>query len=127
MDGQMNGRCKADAVAGSDKSLHIYLYINNARCIGGHLSESQINRQRLEGTGRDERARVRAGAHAFVRRRRWRRVKIYLFKICNGVIVGCRGVALFGQCAGGRPSKQPISRHAGLVGVDWAFDVQTKD
>ena len=86
VDGQqMNGRCKADARAGSDKSLHIYLYTNKARCVTGRLSESHINRQRFEGTGRDERARVLgghvglgetspqecwAGAYAFVRRRR---------------------------------------------------------
>ena len=64
------------------------------------------------------------------------RVKKYLFKICNGgrrsgaslhqVIVGWRGVAYVGQRAGGRPSKQPISRDVGLVGVNWAFGVQTK-
>ena len=64
------------------------------------------------------------------------RVNKYLFKICNGgwptgaslhkVIVGWRGVACVGQRAGGRPSKQPISRDAGLVGVHWAFGVQTK-
>ena len=63
-------------------------------------------------------------------------VKKYLFKICNGgrrtgaslhgVIVGWRGVECVGQRAGGRPSKQPISRDAGLVGFQWAFDVQTK-
>ena len=52
--------------------------------------------------------------------------KKYLFKICNVVIVGWRGVACFGQRAGGRPFKQPISRDAGLVGVHWAFGVQTK-
>ena len=69
---QMNGRCKADARAGSDKSLHIYLYTNNARCVARRVSESHINRQRLEGTGRG------------------RRVKKYLFKICTGVIVGWR-------------------------------------
>ena len=64
------------------------------------------------------------------------RVKKYLFKICNGgrrtgaslhkVIVRWRGVACVGQRAGGRPSKQPISRDDGLVGVHWAFGVQTK-
>ena len=64
------------------------------------------------------------------------RVKKYLFKICNGgrrtgaslreVIVWWRSVACVGQRAGGRPSKQPISRDAGLVGVHWTFGVQTK-
>ena len=64
------------------------------------------------------------------------RIKKYLFKICNGgrqigaclhkVIVEWRGVACFGQRAGGRPSKQNISRDAGSVGVHWSFGVQTK-
>ena len=53
------GRQKADARAGSDKSLHMYLYTNKAWCVAGRLSESHINRQRLEGTGR---ARVRSSA-----------------------------------------------------------------
>ena len=58
VDGQqMNGRCKAR----SDKSLHIYLYTNKARCVAGRLNESHINRQRFEGTGRDGRARVLGG------------------------------------------------------------------
>ena len=47
---EMNGRCMADARAGSDKSLDIYLYTNNARCVAGLLRDSHINRQRLEET-----------------------------------------------------------------------------
>ena len=153
----MNGRWTADvrqmvadARAGSDKSLHIYLYTNNARCVAGRLSEGHINRQRVEGggetdTGRWQTDAVRrrerkcssaaaaavgaqacsAGAHAFVGGGGGR-VKKYLFKICNGVIVEWWRVACFGQRAGGRPSKQSISRDAGLVGVHWAFGVQTK-
>ena len=152
----MDGRCKADvrqmvadARAGSNKSLHIYLYTNKARCVAGRLNESHINRQRLEGRGETEtgrwqtdtvRRRARksssataaavaqvfwAGAHAFVAGSGGR-VKKYLFKISNGVFVVWRGVACFEQRTGGRPSKQPISRDAGLVGVHWAFGVQTK-
>ena len=117
MDGRWTADVRqivADARAGSDKSLHIYLYTNKARCGAGRLSESHINRQRLEGGGDTEtgrwqtdtmRRRARksssaaaaaagaqacwAGAHAFVGGSGGR-VKKYLFKICNGVIVGWR-------------------------------------
>ena len=57
---RMGGRWTADvrqmvtdARAGSDKSLRIFLYTNKARSVADRLSESHINRQRLEGTGRD--------------------------------------------------------------------------
>ena len=49
---QMNARWMAEERACSDKSLHIYLYTNKARCVAGRLSAS-ANRQRLDGRGRD--------------------------------------------------------------------------
>ena len=89
--------------------IYIYLYTNKARCVTGRLTGSHINRQRLEGRGRDSNGQMHSAVCAamsvcrsmFTFIYRWNgfmingdgdvcfalsagRVKNYLFKICNG-------------------------------------------